>query len=228
MEVTLFNLAARLLKYGLLLRGGFDRTHSDEDLPKAPASRAAQTVVLVGNAGSAMWRAFKQSGFGEGADPLNRWIESELAPLAAEMGAAVYYAHSGPPFLPFLSWAQRCEPVHPSPLGLFLHPDYGPWHAYRAAFVFAERLALAPRRDAPAPCDSCADKPCLSACPIPTLRGQVLHIDACVRHPTGAGCACEEGGCLARRACPIGTAYRYEPEHARFHMAAFLRARPER
>jgi hypothetical protein len=32
-------------------------------------------------------------------------------------------------------------------------------------------------------------------------------------------------GCKARLACPIGAAYRYEPEQMAFHMEAFRRAR---
>ena len=31
-------------------------------------------------------------------------------------------------------------------------------------------------------------------------------------------------GCSARRACPVGVAYRYEPTQARFHMEAFRQA----
>ena len=34
-----------------------------------------------------------------------------------------------------------------------------------------------------------------------------------------------DGGCLARRACPVGTACRYAPDQMRFHMVAFRRAR---
>jgi hypothetical protein len=32
------------------------------------------------------------------------------------------------------------------------------------------------------------------------------------------------GGCLARRACPVGREYAYDPAQARFHMQAFLAA----
>jgi hypothetical protein len=37
------------------------------------------------------------------------------------------------------------------------------------------------------------------------------------------GAACREGGCLARRACPVGDEFRYLPAQARFHTEAFLR-----
>ena len=47
----------------------------------------------------------------------------------------------------------------------------------------------------------------------------------CMQNEIGA---CMDVGCLARLACPIGTAWRYQPEHARFHMHAFLKARIDR
>ncbi len=36
------------------------------------------------------------------------------------------------------------------------------------------------------------------------------------------GQSCMSLGCQARLACPVGTAFRYEPDHAAFHMQAFL------
>jgi len=33
------------------------------------------------------------------------------------------------------------------------------------------------------------------------------------------------GGCLARRACPVGQYYAYEPEQMHFHMLAFRKSR---
>ena len=52
-------------------------------------------------------------------------------------------------------WAQRAEPLHPSPLGVLIHPVHGLWHAYRGALAFAEPIELPPRADLPSPCASC-------------------------------------------------------------------------
>jgi len=43
-----------------------------------------------------------------------------------------------------------------------------------------------------------------------------------------AGQTCVTGGCLARRACPVGRAYIQTPAQAQFHMKAFLRAHGHR
>jgi hypothetical protein len=37
---------------------------------------------------------------------------------------------------------------------------------------------------------------------------------------------CMTLSCAARRACPVGRDYMYDPAQSRFHMVAFLSARP--
>ncbi len=135
------------------------------------------------------------------------------------------FPFGGPPYLPFQRWAKRAEPVHDSPLGLLIHPEFGLWHSYRAALAFAERLELPDRPAVQSPCASCADKPCLTACPVGAFTGETYDVPRCIAHIGRAERgACIENACLARRACPVGRAYAYGPEQARFHMGAFLRA----
>src|SRR5262249_42217658 len=74
-----------------------------------------------------------------GADPLDRWSRRVVGGLAAELGAAALYPFGGPPWLPFQRWAKKAEPLHSSPLSVLIHPDWGLWHSYRGALVFAER-----------------------------------------------------------------------------------------
>ncbi len=89
--------------------------------------------------------------------------------------------------------------------------------------AFADPIALPPVDHRPSPGESCADKPCLSACPVDAFAPGTYDVGACKAHiarPAGADCLAL--GCRARRDCPVGTAYRYLPEHAEFHMRAFL------
>ena len=114
--------------------------------------------------------------------------------------------------------------MHPSPIGLLIHPHWGLWHAYRGALVFERRIELPAIEPKASPCEACAAKPCLSACPVHAFSGGSYDLDACVSHVrSAAGVACREGGCLARRACPVGDEFRYLPAQARFHTEAFLR-----
>jgi hypothetical protein len=131
----------------------------------------------------------------------------------------------GPPWLPFQRWAQKAEPLHPSPLGMLIHPDWGLWHAWRGALGFRERLELPIQDRRPSPCESCADKPCLSACPVNAFARDRYDVAACVAHIESAqGLDCMDEGCRARRACPIGAAHRCSPDQANFHMRAFRTA----
>jgi ferredoxin len=121
---------------------------------------------------------------------------------------------------------RRAEPVHVSPLGMLIHPDWGLWHSYRGALAFREPLDLPPPDVRPSPCDACATKPCLSTCPVGAFTTSGYDTAACVAHiSTPAGRDCIDEGCRARRACPVGVAHRLLPEQAAHHMRAFLAAR---
>lgn len=223
--MALDELLRRLAQHGLMLRGGF-RPAPEDDVPVLPGGAAPATLLLVGNAGPALWRSFSASPeLGDGApDPLDRWTRRVLAAVAAEFDAVPLFPFGGRPHLPFQRWALRAEPVHRSPLGMLIHPEYGLWHAYRGALAFREPLVLEPRPQVPSPCDSCADRPCLRACPVGAFGQGGYDVAACRSHLAAGAAACFESGCLARAACPVGRSYAYAPAQAGFHMRAFARA----
>ena len=211
---------------GLTPRGGFHPEPADQ-VPPMVSGRPAGTLVLFGNVGSSLWESFSQSA--EAADgqvdPLNRWSASVIGKMAKRLGGQPHYPFGGPPYIPFLRWAQKAECVFPSPLGMLIHPIYGLWHAYRGALAFAERIELPVRPDQSSPCDSCADRPCLSSCPVSAFTGTVYEVDDCTSHISNPGGQdCINLGCRARRACPVGTDFLYLPSQARLHMQAFLSA----
>jgi len=212
-------VAAALSPFGLLARGAFAPDAGD-GLPLGTVS-----VVMVGNAGAAMWEIFAAERRDE-QDAMNRWTRRTLDPVAEDLGAQAVYPFDGPPWFPFQRWAQRAEPVFASPIGMLVHPDHGLWHAYRGALAFSEQVEGAPPRESAAsPCDTCADKPCLHTCPVGAFDGETYDVPACAAHlRTQAGRDCMEQGCRARRACPVGKAA-YGPGQAAFHMAAFLASR---
>lgn len=210
------DICQRLDVHGLICRGGIQVTAQDE------VPLAATTVILVGNAGPAMWRKFNRQTLA-GRNPLDRWTREVLTVTAGEIGATALFPFDGPPYLPFQKWAMRADRVYASPIGPLIHPEFGLWHAYRAALAFAERIDLPklPEHTA-SPCDSCRDKPCLKTCPVNALTPGKLDTTACIEHlgqETGDDCFAK--ACLARRACPVGRRYAYAPTQARFHMTAF-------
>ena len=214
-------IRSTLAAHGLIPRGGFHSLPED-NVPGDPA-----TLVLVGNAGPDMWAAFEvvRGDYQDSPNSLDAWISDTLTSVAVNVGATALFPFGGPPHLPFQRWAQRAEPVHPSPVGVLIHPEFGLWHAYRGALAFSEKLELPVPDARPSPCDSCTDKPCLSVCPVGAFSGTAYDVPACVEHITGPDSGdCMGRGCLARRACPVGQDYVYAPAQAAFHMGAFTRA----
>ena len=206
---------------GLIARGAFHPEEKD-GVPGTPG-----TFILVGNAGPAMWQAFEaaRGDYADSRNPLDDWVRDVLSGIAGEVGATALFPFGGPPYLPFQRWARKAEPVHPSPLGVLIHPEYGLWHAYRGALAFAERLDIAPREACPSPCETCVDKPCLSACPVDAFSGDGYNVPSCTAYlATPDGADCVTWGCRARRACPVGPGFVYAPGQAELHMRAFTRA----
>jgi hypothetical protein len=209
---------------GFAPRGAF-HPDVDDSVPSVATGTPARTVVLAGNAGPQMWRAF-EAARADGGMTLDEWSASALTELAAALGARVVFPFERP-YLPFQRWAKRAEACHPSPLGLLIHPDYGLWHGYRGALLFATAIELPPRDSRASPCAVCASRPCLTACPVDAFDGKAYDVPACARHIAGTPePACMKIGCLPRHACPIGHDYRYAPAQARFHMLSFLRNHP--
>jgi hypothetical protein len=209
---------------GLFVRGAFHPSPGDDVRTMSDGSTAG-TLVLVGNAGKEMWCAFRDAVPDlSGANPLDTWIDAQLERAAKALGAEIVFV-TRKPWPPIQRWAMKAGGVHRSPINILIHPEYGLWHVYRGALLFAERFELGPAPPASAsPCDSCATKPCLTACPVDAFAPGSFDMNACVDHVESArGRACVTGGCLARRACPVGRAHAYEAEEGAFHMAAVVR-----
>ena len=218
--MQLQTVLAKIEQAGFTPRGGFHPV-PDDRVPAGSDGEPIATLILVGNAGPAMWTRFSAA-----RDParsrLDDWSKSEIDRLASELAATAYYPFTKP-YRPFQRWAQKAEACHVSPLGVLIHPDYGLWHGYRGALGFTARLSLPPRDERPSPCDTCVDRPCLTTCPVGAFGNNGYDVAACAAHIAApAGTSCLNKGCLARHACPVGTAYAYEPAQAKFHMSAFL------
>ena len=226
-RVPLADLTEVLARHGLRVRGGFatDGASDGDILAVAPWT---QTVILIGNVGSELWdkSSAEIQALGD-PDPLDRWTRSVIEPIAASVDGLALFPFAGPPYWPFQRWAERAEGVRSSPIGIQIHPEFGLWHAYRAAILLHHAVAL-PRQEQAHPCDTCADRPCLTRCPVNAFSSAGYEVDRCVEHVVAVQYdvgSCSEVGCLARSACPVGTAWRYRPEHACFHMHAFVKAR---
>ena len=209
----------------IIRRAGFTPLGWFAPNPDDRAPQGARFVILIGNAGPAMFHRFAAER-DPATDTMDGWTRDVVSLLARDLDAhAVYPFDMNPPW-PFLTWARRGGAGHVSPLGLNIHPTYGLWHAYRAALLFPVEFDIPVQRPGLHPCDSCATKPCLYACPVNAFDGNSYDVPGCVAHiATEAGQNCMTRGCLARHACPVGQSHAYAPAQAAFHMRAFLKAR---
>jgi len=216
--MDLTTVQRRIAATGLALRGGFHPAAEDA-VPGAPG-----TLILVGDQGGRLWPHFKAARRDE-TDPLDAWTKRVLAPAAADLDARVVYPFGGPPHHPFQQWAMRAEGLRPSPIGPLAHPEFGLWHSYRGALLFGGIIDLGPPPAVVHPCDGCAARPCLSACPVDAFGENGFDLPACLGHLRSAeGGECMTGGCRARRACPVGAGHAYGPEHQAFLAHSFLAA----
>ena len=231
---TYEQLQQRIESAGLAARGGFH-------VEPADGLGDARTLILIGFTRIQHWETFAHSPeYTDGRPhPLDRWSMRTIDLLAEQIGGRALYPCDGPPFWPFQRWARRALALHVSPLGVLLDPEFGLWHSYRGALALPIEVPLPTPMQWPHPCESCESKPCLHTCPVGAVQAGAYDVDSCraqVRSTaTGAerresreapaarrgATGCRTVGCLARRACPIGSANAYLPAQASFHMLAF-------
>ena len=200
----------------LTVLGGFHPDQSDG------APEACKTLLLLGPSAPGFWPAFRGSAEAQdGApDPMDRWSMRVIGAWAAQAGATALYPFGGPPWQPFFSWALRTGRIHASPVMLLVHDTAGLLVSFRGALALPQHvdLPLPP----PAPCESCPDRPCRTACPVNAFDGTGYNVEACKGFLNEApGAACMSGGCLVRRACPVSARYPRAAEHSAYHMTVF-------
>lgn len=221
MEPATSQLTAELQTQGFYILGHFP-VAGDETLV-ADLDRQPKTVALIGNVGSSIWPFFSDARKNRVGLSLDQWTEDVIGAVARKFGNRVVYPFEGPPFHPFTRWAIRTGTLFPSPIGLTIHPTFGLWHAFRAALLFNDKVDF-DDLDIESPCVSCTTRACLSTCPVDAFGEDGYQFKACLNYLAGNRNTCRSNGCDARKACPIGRAFHYEPDHAAFHMEQLLKA----
>jgi hypothetical protein len=161
------------------------------------------------------------------SDPLDAYTRRVVQAAVADVVAACGSQDTLDVWFPFggdgagLSFQRLGEAAGlppPGPIGLQIHPIYGPWWAYRA-LILGPITAFASSVAVPSSCTDCS-RPCVSACPAHAVLPEGFRVHPCAAHRL-ADPACQES-CVARIACPIGAAHRYSEQQLAFHMRASL------
>ncbi len=216
--MTLDEIAQRARAIGLDIFGALHPSERD-GLPDR-----VKTLVLLGPAEPGFWhRVTAEREFSDGApDALDRWSRRVIGGLACDLSGKAYFPFTGPPWYPFIDWAQRSGRAWASEVGILVHDTAGLMVSYRGALGLTELLELpAPGQR---PCDACSAKPCRTACPVVALTSQGYDIAACRRYlGSTEGSDCLNSGCQVRRACPLSQAYGRQPAQSGYHMRHFAR-----
>lgn len=204
---------------GLILMGALDVSAT------GAKGLADGSLILLG-AGPDFWPAFTAAPEAQdGApDPIDRWSSRVIGALAEQFGAEAHYPFGGPPYAPFIDWALKSGRAFSSPTGMLVHDTVGMMISYRGALHFAEPIVL-PTVTAASPCESCAGKPCLTACPVGALEANAPYdVPRCHEYlDSPAGQSCMMQGCAVRRACPISRGAGRRPAQSALHMRSFHR-----
>lgn len=182
-------------------------------------------IALIGHVGKAFWPLFTVSpeyhdGLPDRLDRYCRRVLSQNKPTSARL-----IMPNDRPYAPFQHWAKNLGNMHPSPLGMLIHQEYGLWSAFRGAWCFPTNtftLLTTPEHTA-APCATCSDKPCLSTCPVTAFTEDGFAAETCRDYLCDTPNPCIAHQCQARLACPIGAQYRYSPETGAFFLKNFAR-----
>lgn len=211
MTATLAEVDARFAPHRLSILGGF-AAEGEDDLPKG-----TRTVLMIGP-GPGFWPHLRAQPEWGGPDPVDRWSRRVIGGVACDLGAKALFPFGGPPYQPFYRWALRTGRVQESPVRLLVHDTQGLWVSFRGALALKERVELPP--PPPAPCATCAEKPCLTACPPRALTGAGYDMPACHAF-LDTGPVCLSQGCAVRAACPVSQLHDRMPEQSAYHMRQF-------
>jgi len=183
---------------------------------------AARTVVLVG-ADAGCWQVFTAAPEYSDAlpNPLDRWSKRIIGALAAQCDGSCVFPSDGPPYAPFIAWAMASGRFWQSPTGMMVHDCAGLMISLRGAIFLPERLPSGAQGTNP--CDSCADRPCVTACPVDALSDQHFYdVPACKTHIASPhGAPCMRMGCATRLACPVSKSFDRPAAQSAFHMRSF-------
>ena len=214
--VTLPALDAALAAEQLEVLGGFAVAEGEDGFPKG-----TRTLLMLGPREPGFWPHLQAAPEWDGQpDPVDRWSRRVIGRIACDLGGKALFPFGGPPYHPFYQWALRTGRCWDSPVRFLVHDSQGLWVSFRGALALKQALDL-PRGEKP--CETCAGKPCLSACPANALGAAGYDVPRCHDWLDGEGQECLSGGCLVRRACPAARGHARMREQSAYHMGQFHR-----
>ncbi len=213
--MTIEEIEARLACHHLAVFGGF---YPDPD-DATPVG--CQTLLLLGPREPGFWdHVTAKPEFSDGKpDPLDRWSRRVIGRLACDLRRQGPFPFGGPPFQPFIGWAQRTGRAHVSPVTLLVHDMAGLMASWRRALALRDRIDLPPPPPPPA---SLARAPARQPALLARWAGRGMTLQPAMPFSTPRrGRIVWIGGAVFGRACPVSETYGRRPEQSAFHMRSF-------
>ena len=215
-------LTSQLERSGLNLTGTL--SVEDYDRMVTPSWRTeavcpgAAGVLVVGNAGRALWERFQTSPeFRLRRDPLDRYTKRILAETVEGVpnpsDHVLYTEKRGDTYLPLMTIARRAGFGSPGRVGVLLHPPYGPWISIRGILFLPEEVPAVE----PLPFDPCTGcpAPCMTACHGRVVSEKGVDVVGCFRTKIlNPKC---RSACDARSACVVGPEHAFSSEQIAHH-----------
>jgi epoxyqueuosine reductase len=237
--MDLFDLiSSNAQRFGLNLSAAVPAEQYELAAASAYRARAifpgCRSIVMIGNGGGAFWRAFKvyaaqRPGWLERENPLDDFtrdvVEKEIVAPIQDTGVRciTVYPFGNGPTLNFMQLAMLAGLAGPSIIGVVVHPQFGPWIAFRAALLLDCEVNHPGDAIGFDPCPTCSTRSCINACPAAAVSfPKGWDIPQCLAHRVEAYPDCADG-CHARMACVLGPDQRYPGDELTYHQQRALR-----
>jgi hypothetical protein len=188
----------------------------------------AKSILIVGNGGPAFWYAYRDFCRQnpvfekENSHPLDTFTRQVIEQAAKvfdqeRLSYHLFYPfYTEPVWFPFITLAKLAGLGTPSPLGMLVHPRYGPWIAFRVGVLLSIDLPGKTLGLDGKPCKGCP-RYCLQGCAggAADLSKDRIDLERCISfRERELPC---RATCHARLACPVGEEYRYPEGEIRYH-----------
>lgn len=166
-------------------------------------------LLVFAHGGKTMWQALQQSPYKSAVQPIDTFstytVDHFFATELPENRHTILFPGGKQP-IDLRTLGKLAGWHHSSPFRIGIHPRFGTWFAYRVVAFADTNLEPTATLKSHHPCETCSDKPCISACP--AVHQGELNLQLCMdyRLQEDSHCATQ---CLSRNSCPVGREHQY-------------------
>ncbi len=179
-------------------------------------------LIIIGHGGKTLWQSMPKAYF-KRAHPIDAFCcdtwQRIMTTEHPNVDYQILYPRHQKPLLHFdlQALGKLAGWHHETPFKVGINPTYGSWFAYRLLIIADSNFTLSPKVSTDHPCDSCVDKPCVSACPVNALTDTGNYDwKKCFSYREQPESVCSDR-CLARMACPVAPEHQYDVKQIQYH-----------